>query len=146
MKMCRKNLHEMTPNNTGVRNACRACFKIYNDAYRIKNQPRIAARVSVYARTVKGRFNLLKNNAKYCGWPMELSFEEYQKLVSGACYYCGGDLPETGYGVDRIDSSLGYVENNVRPCCTGCNKAKLDRTEFDFKAWVLRIHSFWACK
>ncbi len=35
-------------------------------------------------------------------------------------------------GVDRVDSSRGYVKDNVVSCCKHCNLAKRDRTAEDF--------------
>lgn len=39
------------------------------------------------------------------------------------CYLCG-HLPSLG--IDQMDSSLGYHEDNVRPCCSTCNYLKKD--------------------
>jgi hypothetical protein len=45
-------------------------------------------------------------------------------------------------GIDRVDSSKGYVVGNVVPCCSPCNSAKMDMSLDDFKAWarVLATH------
>ena len=41
------------------------------------------------------------------------------------CEYCQSKtLNTTGCGLDRKDSSKGYVKENVVPCCTSCNKIK----------------------
>lgn len=40
------------------------------------------------------------------------------QLMAQPCFYCG--LPH-GHGIDRIDSSKGYTEDNVRSCCEKCN-------------------------
>lgn len=47
------------------------------------------------------------------------------------CFYCGQASPaydellnSTQYRIDRIDSSKGYVNGNVVPCCSTCNFAK----------------------
>ena len=42
-------------------------------------------------------------------------------------------------GIDRINSSLGYVDGNVVPCCGTCNKMKMAMDESDFKMQVLKI-------
>lgn len=44
-------------------------------------------------------------------------------------------------GIDRIDSSKGYTEDNCRPCCTQCNTLKLDYTEQEFFDKVSLIHN-----
>ncbi len=45
-------------------------------------------------------------------------------------------------GIDRVDSSKGYVEDNVVTCCETCNKAKLSMTTEEFLAWVERVYNF----
>jgi hypothetical protein len=53
-----------------------------------------------------------------------LSFAAFVRLRSEFCYYCAGDLPPSGIGLDRIDPARGYDEDNVLPCCTRCNCAR----------------------
>ena len=89
----------------------------------------------VYIRWAKKR-NLVWN----------LSREQFRDLTQGSCSYCGS-LPQQIYGkkssngryiyngIDRIDSSLGYVPNNVTSCCGQCNMAKRDMTVGEFIAW-----------
>lgn len=73
-------------------------------------------------RTLKGRFIGLKARAKIRQIFVDLTFEDYRELVENRnCSYCGGVLPEVGHGLDRIDSSIGYIKSNLTPCCTVCN-------------------------
>ena len=37
------------------------------------------------------------------------------------CTYCGHEIGETGSGLDRKDSSIGYTDSNTVACCGGCN-------------------------
>jgi hypothetical protein len=91
-----------------------------------------------------------------------VTFDEFVKITSHNCHYCGS-FPEQEYsgvfkhglragkkkvngtykynGIDRIDPKLGYVAGNMRPCCRYCNSAKLDRSEADFFAWVERAYA-----
>jgi len=73
---------------------------------------------------VRGRFNIAKGSAKIRGIAWNLSFEEYSKLVSCKCTYCGGALPSCGGGLDRLDRRKSYIIGNVAPCCSACNKKK----------------------
>lgn len=59
----------------------------------------------------------------------ELSVERFLQICNLPCSYCGG-FGENG--IDRIDSSLGYVEENSQPCCSKCNMMKLAYTHEDF--------------
>jgi hypothetical protein len=42
-------------------------------------------------------------------------------------------------GIDRVDSSMGYVAGNVVPCCSTCNRMKLDHSYDDFIAHIKKI-------
>jgi hypothetical protein len=88
--------------------------------------------------------------------PFDLEFETFMELTSSSCAYCGAKpgcikpgpqkKVKTDYvynGLDRVDSSKGYIQGNVRPCCKWCNRAKFDRSEIDFKAWAVSL-SKWA--
>jgi len=93
------------------------------------------------ARTIHGRYKCLLTNARTRSIEVRITQEEFAEIISAPCFYCGGLLPEAGSGVDRIDSQIGYVIGNCRPCCYICNLAKSDLTETEFKSWVERIYS-----
>lgn len=85
----------------------------------------------------------------------ELNFDDFYKLLIGDCHYCqskpiehkGGKPymvktlpPLKRNGVDRLDSSIGYVEGNVVSCCTKCNYAKHEMTVEEFKRWIEKLY------
>jgi hypothetical protein len=43
-------------------------------------------------------------------------------------------------GIDRIDSSIGYIEGNVVSCCSKCNTAKSDMPFDEFRVWAIRLY------
>ena len=45
-------------------------------------------------------------------------------------------------GIDRVDSSLGYINENCVSCCRTCNYAKLEMNIKDFLDWVQRISKY----
>lgn len=75
----------------------------------------------------------------------------FLELTKMRCYYCD-DSPnqlissKTYFGnyiyngIDRVDSSMGYTENNVVACCGRCNTAKNDMPQSDFYAWIDRVY------
>lgn len=67
-----------------------------------------------------------------------LSDEESISLWGGACHLCGRT---PAFGIDRIDSSIGYESSNVRPCCTSCNMMKKDLELDAFKLHVAFINT-----
>lgn len=76
---------------------------------------------------------------------------EFEILFKSACHYCGAEPSnsEVGRGIhfgsfrysgiDRIDSSKGYVPGNVVSCCKNCNLAKNDMSVDDFLRWATRL-------
>jgi hypothetical protein len=68
-------------------------------------------------------FNVRKCKFKHI--PFDLSFDDYVLITVGRrCHYCGGQLPEAGHGLDRINRNYGYLRQNVVPCCKECNAQK----------------------
>ena len=83
-----------------------------------------------FNRTLFGRYQGLRYKARRpvhrgCAVEMSLTFEQYADLLSGnCCTYCHGPLPEAGAGLDRLDSSKGYIPGNCTACCRLCNTKK----------------------
>ncbi|MGO8948479.1 MAG: hypothetical protein ACLQUY_12625 [Ktedonobacterales bacterium] len=97
---------------------------------------------------------LYRKSARERGYAFDLNEDEFRSIIEQPCYYCSA-LPSRTFpgvkgtngeyvcnGIDRIDSTIGYVKGNVRPSCWICNRAKADMPEADFLAWVARIASF----
>jgi len=89
----------------------------------------------------------MRKGTKHRNLPFDLSKEFFKKITGMNCFYCGvvpariiptrqtnGIYPRNG--IDRVDSSKGYVENNVVPCCKRCNVAKNDMSILEFKEWL----------
>lgn len=101
-----------------------------------------------------GAFNKLfhnyKKSAKDRGLAFELSKDDVKSLMAKPCEYCGSE-PMSYYepknvnggfiynGIDRVDSSKGYIHDNVVPCCGFCNRAKIDLSVDEFKSWIKRL-------
>lgn len=92
---------------------------------------------------VKGR-----KNSKEKGF--DLTLEQFIEKSRQDCFYCGEPpTPTKGYrswsayiltnGLDRVDSDVGYLYENVVPCCKYCNFAKSDRSIEEFKKWVKQL-------
>ncbi len=87
--------------------------------------------------------------------PFSLTVEEFTKLTSSSCYFCGiepkqiskrakavynGDYVHNG--IDRLDNNVGYVFENCVTACKVCNFAKNTLTIDEFNEWLDRIVSF----
>jgi hypothetical protein len=73
-------------------------------------------------------FDLKHNKTKIKDQLKQLAFEftkeEYVKLVKMPCNYCG-IIQEKGFnGIDRVDSTIGYIIDNCVSCCAMCNFMK----------------------
>jgi hypothetical protein len=94
-----------------------------------------------------------KRNARKRKLEFDLYFDNFSILIRKPCHYCGVKSSNVkitltckeGFpynGIDRIDSSIGYIITNVVPCCKVCNYAKTNLSLQDFLAWAERIYLF----
>lgn len=87
-----------------------------------------------------------QKNAKDRSIEWDLTFEDFVKITSQPCTYCGRPadyLYRSGFvgsGIDRIKATVGYTISNVVPCCKECNIAKGIRDSVDFVAWIKRVN------
>jgi len=87
-----------------------------------------------------------------------LSIEEFYSLIKKECHYCGSSpnqeikrpkskKTQIKYnGIDRVDSSKGYVLSNCVPCCKLCNRSKSDLQIDKWKDHIIRIVKFMGLK
>ena len=79
-----------------------------------------------------------------------LTKECFRRISQMNCYYCDAEPTlSNGYkpwhpkininGLDRLNPSMGYFDNNIVACCKDCNTAKLDKTEEEFISWLKRV-------
>ena len=95
-------------------------------AYYKANRETALEKVKARYRTPKGKFANIKRKAKERGINFSLLFELYETQLWGKpCHYCGCEIEVTG--LDRKDSSKGYLRDNVVPCCWDCNRKKKDK-------------------
>lgn len=102
-------------------------------------------------------FSNYRSKCKRKKWDFELTFEEFKNTVLQNCHYCNlepnkfrQDRAKSRLGIsriffngiDRIDSSKGYLHNNIVACCEDCNKAKRNLSYNDFLDLIRRIYNF----
>lgn len=71
------------------------------------------------------------------GIAFNLTLEQYFSLLKLPCFYCGTSHK---IGIDRIDSWIGYEEDNSVPCCTACNMMKHTLSTNDFLRKIHQIY------
>lgn len=121
-------------------------------------------------------FNMYKECIKYAPqeasarrvWQKNYSdmlFDDFYELSQKDCYYCNESPSNsqniagknssdhfkenanfTYNGLDRLDSSLPHSKENCVPCCKYCNYAKRERTEEEFKNWIIKVYNIYASK
>lgn len=94
-----------------------------------------------------------KKGAKDRRLIFDLTREQFIKLISGSCNYCGikPTIENVIYarkelsslfpmnGIDRVDSTKGYFIDNTVSCCKKCNQIKMDMTMDDFVNQIIKI-------
>lgn len=74
----------------------------------------------------------------------DIQFKDWLKIVKKNCEYCDRtpkDLNKLTHGLDRINSNLGYLLDNVCSCCYDCNVMKSDLKIIDFYSHIRRIYN-----
>lgn len=91
------------------------------------------------------RFPEYRWNAKKRGIEFNITVEEFDNIVKQSCHYCGGfskdyDSKSRGNGIDRKDSSKGYIFENCVPCCSFCNFVKNNVPYKDFINYIKKAY------
>lgn len=101
-------------------------------------------------------YNIYKGGAKRRNLSFNLNWDEFHELTSKDCFYCGQEPNQKCYnssrvayhtynGIDRVDSSIGYVKENCVPCCGTCNLMKSDMSVVEFYNHLEKILKHKAC-
>ena len=153
VKTCRvclslKSLDAYTKDRTkklGITNICKECAKVASRKYYVNNSKDIKKRVTCYSdsyipkhsRDIDSRLKNLCTNARnrnkeFCLVDQDI-FDLWEKQ-DGQCAY--SKLPLVALtnqfntvSLDRIDSSVGYVVNNIQLVCAAINKMKQEYTQ-----------------
>lgn len=107
-----------------------------------------------YASFYSYFYSYLKG-AKNRNLEFNLSQDEFKNITQMNCYYCNKEpdhkhfnkkhqkniLPYISNGIDRINSDLGYIKDNIVACCLNCNIAKMGLTQIQFYDMINRIYN-----
>lgn len=87
------------------------------------------------------RFSSLVHTTKKKNLELSITKDQYEKIIKNKnCHYC--DIPldtQRGYCLDRKDNNLGYILNNVLPCCARCNMSRQDN--FTTEEWFIAMQA-----
>lgn len=96
-----------------------------------------------------------KNSAKRNNRDWLLARDFFFEMIAKPCSYCGRDKTNlfknnrgsVNYtGLDRLDNTIGYVKDNVVPCCIICNRAKRGISSMDFRKYLEDLTAFQLAK
>lgn len=142
-----KQLRQYDQNGNIIGHICSCCKTMlpinnfYRDSKTADGYSNICKTCMVYS--VQARYQMYRFGAKKRNLEFELTRDEFEAITSMPCHYCGEYsseyLGKKYSGVDRINSLIGYTHNNVVPCCTMCNRMKLDYTTSDWLSKMAQI-------
>jgi hypothetical protein len=134
MALCHPNLKNHAANK---------CRKCYTEEYNKNNVDKLTESYRRFAKTTKGKYNQLKRKAKSSKRALDITFEQYCDLIQNPCHYCGGVLPDFGYGLDRTNNLLDYTLDNVVTYCKECNLIKGHWLSYNETVIVIKaLHGF----
>lgn len=106
---------------------------------------------------INTEYRKYKSSAKSKGYSFELDLEDFARLIKASCNYCGQEpynvksIPSNRTkreiatallgGIDRLDSSMGYIAGNVVPACWICNRAK---STMSVSEWLKMVQLWYA--
>lgn len=110
---------------------------------------RYAATHPCGASAEKRATSVMRRNAAIRGLVWDLDEQVVSVLIRKPCHYCGaqpsavsrgrnGDFVYNG--LDRVDSSQGYLAWNVVTSCFMCNGAKCRLSHVEFLNWISRVY------
>ena len=91
---------------------------------------------------IETHYNLKKTNAIGRNMSFHITIDFFKELVNKECVYCGGKKENEINGIDRVDSTQGYVENNCVPCCSTCNFMKGELTQQSFLNQIQKVYKY----
>jgi len=152
MWLCKCDCGNMTEANTGAltcnkKKSCGCLTPAKSAENSIKSRHKIAKEDGGY----RSIFSSYKQNAKARKLNFNVDFDYAINIMKSNCHYCGIE-PSNTYmksyynvkynGIDRVDNSRGYENENVVSCCKMCNIAKNNNSEEDFLKWVKRLSEY----
>lgn len=102
-------------------------------------------------------YSQLLTAAKSRNLEINLPYDTWLPISQMPCHYCGEVKSNTAKqcfmknrskllgesfhynGIDRVDSTKGYIPGNIVPCCYTCNRAKSDMPVEKFLNWAITV-------
>lgn len=93
-----------------------------------------------------GNFSHFKCDAVNKDKSINITENMYNSIVSQPCNYCKNSSKIQNNvgarGIDRINSTFGYIPGNIVPCCKTCNCIKSNLSVTEFFQHLLEIYNY----
>jgi hypothetical protein len=135
-----------------------SCGCLKGQRVKSAKNPELAQLRDRWSKAAIARYYMYKYAAKDRDLEFKLSEEDFERITSQFCWYCGKapenvakpprrdkltnsirSRPFIYNGIDRVDSLKGYTLDNVVACCKWCNLSKRERTVEEFLDQARRI-------
>jgi len=95
-----------------------------------------------FSNTKGCTYSSYKGRAKDKGLCFEITEKQFSEKRQSPCYLCGKEQSGTHKnGLDRMDNSKGYTEENVHSCCGDCNYLKRN---YEYDTLMTKCHMIYA--
>jgi hypothetical protein len=144
-------IHQVTQKKYIMRPSYLNSLKIKYDGKLTSGVYQLGLRNYLYKDTIRG--------AKNRNHDFILSFEEFETLINGDCFYCGeppkratnkilitrghiNEPPLYYNGIDRLNPNDSYTKTNCVSCCSICNYMKHTQQVDEFLSHICKINNF----
>lgn len=76
------------------------------------------------SKNIEGYYKEYITSATKKGREITIDFDIFTSLVTSECNYCNYSSETETIGIDRVDNTRGYINENCVPCCWKCNRMK----------------------
>ena len=137
---CGKQIKEFLE---GIRGKVQRCAECYEKQRKVEESRERSRNYSEEKKANIDKYMLTYiQSAKARNLSFGLTKEKFEELVSMACYYCGSFNEKEVIGVDRLNSSKNYTNENCVPCCKICNFMKGSLSKNTFITQAHKISSY----
>jgi hypothetical protein len=92
--------------------------------WRDANPEKVKANNLAKINSMDFQYSVYKTSAKSKQLEYNITKGDFMEMIEKECYYCG-IIQDKGFnGIDRLDSSEGYIMSNCVSCCEMCNFMK----------------------
>lgn len=113
--------------HSNILKRCQSCCEVVIEGNKDRSE---ITRCLNKTTSIHSAYNMCIKGAADRNYAFTLPLKRFAEIVVQKCFYCG--MIDRINGIDRIDNSKHYVDDNVVACCTTCNRMKHTMTVSEF--------------